>query len=78
MFEIAEYIGIIAFAMSGFFNEAQVEQEKGQQAETARLCKIYTKKTETYKASMRDDQFAKATLNNYVRLETKYCNASHS
>jgi len=69
---------VSTFAMSGFFNDAQVEQEKAQKDEASRLCKIYTAKTEKYKATMRDDQFAKATLNNYVRLETKYCNASHS
>ena len=69
---------VSTFAMSGFFNEAQVEQEKAQKAEAQRLCKIYTEKTEKYEATMRNDEFAKATLNNYVRLETKYCAKSHS
>lgn len=66
------------FAMSGFFNEAQVEQEKAQKAEAARLCEIYTEKTEKYKATMRDDELAEATLKNYVRVENKYCAKSHS
>jgi hypothetical protein len=69
---------VSTFAMSGFFNDAQVEQEKAQKDEASRLCKIYTEKTETYKATMRDDQFAKATLNNYVRLESKYCSTNNS
>ena len=64
---------VSTFAMSGFFNKAQVEQEKVQKEEAARLCKIYTEKTEKYKATMRDDEFARATLNNYVRVENKYC-----
>ena len=68
---------VSTFAMSGFFNEAQVEQEKAQKAEAARLCKIYTEKTEKYKETMRDDDLAKATLKNYVRVENKYCGKIH-
>lgn len=64
-------------AFSGFFKESEVKQEQAQNEEAARLCKIYTKKAEDYKAQMRDDQFAQATLKNYVRLENKYCN-THS
>jgi len=64
---------ISTFAMSGFFNEAQVEKEQAQKAEAARLCKIYEGKTEKYRETMRDDDFAKATLANYVRIEKKYC-----
>ena len=59
--------------MSGFFNESQLEQDKAQKAEVSRLCKIYTKKTEKYKETMRSDDLAKATLANYVRVEHKYC-----
>jgi hypothetical protein len=69
---------VSTFAMSGFFNEAQVEQEKAQKEEAARLCKIYTEKTEKYKATMRNDEFAQATLKNYVRVENKYCGKTHS
>ena len=69
---------VSTFAMSGFFNEAQVEQEKAQKEEAARLCKIYTEKTEKYKETMRNDEFAQATLKNYVRIENKYCGKTHS
>ena len=69
---------VSTFAMSGFFNDAQVEQEKAQKEEAARLCKIYTEKTENYKATMRNDEFAQATLKNYVRVENKYCGKTHS
>jgi len=70
---------ISTFAMSGFFNdeEAKKQEEKEQKAEAQRLCKIYTEKIKKYKASMRDDEFARATLKNYVRIETKYCGKSH-
>lgn len=69
---------VSTFAMSGFFNDAQVKQEKEQKAEAARLCKIYEAKTQKYKETMRDDDFAKATLKNYVRIEDKYCGQIHS
>jgi len=69
---------VSTFAMSGFFNDAQVKQEKEQKEEAARLCKIYTTKTEKYKESMRNDEFAQATLANYVRIENKYCTKSDS
>ncbi|HFU77110.1 MAG TPA: hypothetical protein ENL00_04870 [Nitratifractor sp.] len=69
---------VSTFAMSGFFNDAQIKQEKEQKAEAARLCKIYTAKTEKYKETMRNDDLAKATLKNYVRVENKYCGKSHS
>jgi len=69
---------VSTFAMSGFFNKAQVEQEKAQKEEAARLCKIYTEKTEKYKKTMRNDEFAQATLKNYVRIENKYCSKIHS
>jgi len=62
------------FAFSGFFKESEIKVDQAPQDEAARLCKIYTKKSTDYKVDMRDDQFAKATLKNYVRLESKYCN----
>lgn len=69
---------VSTFAMSGFFNESQIEQEKVQKDEAARLCKIYTEKTQKYKENMRNDELAEATLKNYVRVENKYCGKSHS
>ena len=68
---------VSTFVMGGFFNDAQVKQEQEQKAEAARLCKIYTTKTEKYKETMRSDDLAKATLNNYVRIENKYCGKIH-
>lgn len=64
-------------AFSGFFKEDEVKNTQAQNDESARLCKIYTKKANDYKAEMRNDQLAEATLKNYVRLENKYCN-THS
>jgi len=69
---------VSTFAMSGFFNDEQIKQEQEQKAEAARLCKIYTEKTQKYKKNMRDDDLAKATLANYVRVEHKYCSKVHS
>lgn len=64
---------VSTFAMSGFFNKDQVAAEKAQKAEAARICKIYKGKTEKYRETMRNDDLAKATLANYVRIEKKYC-----
>jgi len=69
---------VSTYAMSGFFNEAQIKKEKEQNLEAARLCKIYTDKTEKYKKTMRNDEFAQATLENYVRVENIYCGKIHS
>lgn len=64
---------VSTFAMSGFFNDDQIKAQKAQKAEAERICKIYQGKTEKYRETMRDDDFAKATLKNYVRVEKKYC-----
>jgi len=62
--------------MSGWNNNDEEAEAKAQKAEQARLCTVYTKKIEKYKETMRDDELAQATLNNYVRLQTKYCDTS--
>ena len=68
---------IFAEGMMGGWNNSNEEAEaKAQRAEQARLCTVYTKKIEKYKKTMRDDELAQATLNNYVRLQTKYCDAA--
>jgi len=65
---------ISADSMMGGWNNSEAEAEaKAQKEEQARLCTAYTKKIEKYKETMRDDEFAQATLNNYRRLQTKYC-----
>jgi len=62
--------------MGGWSQET--EEEKAQKVEQERLCKVYTGKVEDYKKTMRDDELAQATLNNYVRLQTKYCATSEN
>ena len=57
--------------MGGWSKET--EEDKAAKVEQARLCKVYMGKVEAYKKTMRDDEMAQATLNNYVRLQTKYC-----
>jgi NAD/NADP transhydrogenase alpha subunit len=68
---------VSTFAFSGFFNtEADVEKQKKEEA--ARLCKVFTMKAETYKKSMRNDEYAKKTLATYIAKEQKFCSASKS
>lgn len=60
-----------SFLMAGWTKED--ESEKAAEVEAQRLCGIYTKKTQKYKETMRDDEPARATLANYERLQHKYC-----
>jgi hypothetical protein len=62
-----------SFAVSGFFKSDEEQKEKDTQKEKARLCSIYTKKTEKYKETMRDDDFALHTYDNYKKRQDKYC-----
>ena len=64
---------IMGSDMSGWNNSEDVAAEKAQKEEQARMCTLYTDKIKKYKETMRDDELAQATLNNYVRLQTKYC-----
>ncbi len=71
------FVAISTFAFSGFFNTDQVEAEKAQKAEAARLCKVFTLKAEKYKKSMRNDEYAKRTLANYLAKEKKFCSEAN-
>ena len=62
--------------MGGWSNSEEEAAAKAQKEEQERLCTLYTKKIAKYKETMRNDELAQATLNNYVRLQTKYCEAS--
>ena len=57
---------------AGFFNEDQ-ESEKAQRLENERLCKLFTKKIEDYKKTMRDDILAKTTLASYEHRASLFC-----
>jgi hypothetical protein len=59
--------------MGGWNSSEETETVKAQQAEQVRLCSLYTDKVTKYKETMRDDEMAQATLQNYIRLQTKYC-----
>ena len=66
---------VSSFVMSGWTQDDK-ENEKAEKAEAQRLCKVYKIKVKHYKETMRDDEMAQATLNNYIRLQTKYCNSA--
>lgn len=59
------------FAMSGMTNESA-----NKAIENDRLCKIFTKKAETYESTMRDDSLAEATLVSYKKRVSVYCNST--
>ena len=64
---------IFGSSMSGWSSADEEEAAKAEAAEQARMCHVYTDKIAQYKKTMRDDEMAQATLNNYVKLQTKFC-----
>jgi len=69
---------VLGADMSGWNNSEAEAEAKAQKAEQARMCEVYTEKIKKYKETMRDDELAQATLNNYIRLQTKYCATSEN
>ena len=53
----------------------EVAVASGLQANT-RLCNVFTKKVKKYELSMRDDAFAKATLDSYKKRQASFCATS--
>jgi len=58
-----------SYAMSGFFNDTQLQEKM----EEKRLCKIFIKKAHAYMNNMRDDTLAQVTLESYKNKVVKYC-----
>ena len=55
-------------------NPANKSEEKVlQEQERERLCKLFTQKALDYKATMRDDRYAKLTLKSYQSRADIYC-----
>jgi hypothetical protein len=57
---------------SGFFNEENAKQ-KEEYLENTRLCKLFTKKVEKYRSTMRDDILASASLASYEYRAALFC-----
>ena len=64
-----------AYAMSGFTNEAEMKAIETAN-ENVRLCKIFTKKADTYESTMRNDSLAEATLVSYKKRKSAFCDPS--
>jgi len=65
---------ISTFAVSGFYNSADdTEANKAAYEENSRLCKIFSKKVEDYKSTMRQDELAISTLASYEQRADIYC-----
>ena len=65
---------ISTFAFSGFYDTAdERDSKKAEYAENERLCKIFTAKVEKYKADMRDDVLATASLASYEHRAEIFC-----
>ena len=68
------WINVLLFGMlnAGFFNE-EAAKAKQDMLENERLCKLFTKKAEDYKKTMRDDLLAKTTLASYEHRASLFC-----
>ena len=65
---------ISTFAFSSFYDTAdETASIKAEYAENERLCKIFTAKVEKYKADMRDDVLAAASLASYEHRAEIFC-----
>lgn len=53
-------------ASASTFGENTVKEE-------SKMCTLFTKKADTYKLTMRDDAYAKATLKSYETRAKHYC-----
>jgi hypothetical protein len=63
---------VSTFALSGFYNDDNSES-KSEYTENERLCKIFTKKVDEYKKSIRDDVLAAASLASYEHRAEIFC-----
>ena len=65
---------ISTFAFSGFYDSAdEAASKKSEFIENDRLCKLFTKKVEAYKKTIRDDVLATATLASYEHRAKIFC-----
>ena len=65
---------ISTFAFSGFYDSTdETASKKAEYAENERLCKIFTAKVEKYKADIRDDVLAAASLASYEHRAEIFC-----
>ena len=55
---------------------AQDKNEAKKVQESQRLCKVFTSKVVKYKATMRNDELARATLKSYEKRAEHYCKMS--
>ncbi|MCF6205795.1 MAG: hypothetical protein L3J47_02705 [Sulfurovum sp.] len=63
---------LASIVMAGFFNDEQ-QGKKAEMMENERLCKLFTKKVEDYKKTIRDDMLAKTTLASYEHRKSLFC-----
>lgn len=65
---------ISTFAFSGFYDSTdETDSKKAEYTENERLCKIFTAKVDKYKADIRDDVLAAASLASYEHRAEIFC-----
>ena len=74
MKKILLIILIGTFSFSGFYDSKdETDSKKAEYAENEKLCKIFTAKVEKYKADIRDDVLAAASLASYEHRAEIFC-----
>lgn len=62
------------FSFSGFYDSTdEVSSKKSEYAENVRLCKMFAKKVEEYKSTMRNGTLAISTLASHEHKTSIYC-----
>lgn len=62
----------MTYTFAGFFNET-ASADKAEFIENDRLCKVFQKKVEDYKKTMRSDFLAATTLASYEHRASLFC-----
>jgi hypothetical protein len=62
-------MSVVSFVSAQGTFDTYVEKK----SDAPRLCKVFTEKAKLYKKDMRDDSYAKATLNAYNKRAEKFC-----
>ena len=66
-------LSMVLVLNADFFNDQNDEKIKEQKAENDRLCKLFTQKVINYKKTMRDDDYARVTLQSYEQRADMFC-----
>ena len=74
MKKILTLLMLSGILLAGNYPKFDPSNYKNETLENERMCKLCQAKVKAYKESMRDDEYAKKTLETYKMRLKKYCN----